>query len=185
MQANILTLNNPRSLRFNQMSALLFGTKYLFLFIIAMAIIYFALQPREKKKAVFVLSIIYLPLVYIAAKIASCFYFDPRPFAAGHFQPLVPHIADNGFPSDHTLLSCAIASILFVYNKKLGVLAWVIAFFVGLSRVNAGLHHWIDVLGSALIAILVMALVRRYIMPRAAKTKIYQRFLAAKQRRIS
>jgi undecaprenyl-diphosphatase len=140
---------------------LLFGTKYLYLFIIAIAIVYFALQPRKKQKDIIILSTIYLPLSYIFAKIIGYFYYNPRPFVIGHFQPLVAHIADNGFPSDHMLLSSAIASILFIYNKKIGLLAWIIAFFVGLSRVSAGLHHWTDIIGSALIAILVMLIVKQ------------------------
>lgn len=156
---------------------LLFGTKYLYLFIIAMAIIYFVLPPRQKQKDIIILSLLYLPLAYTFAQIVAYFYFDPRPFIVGHFQPLIPHIADNGFPSDHMLLSSAIASILFVHNKKIGVLAWIIAFVVGFSRVSAGLHHWIDVMGSGLIAILVMVFVKTYIFPHIVKMKMYQKFL--------
>ncbi len=162
------------------MSILLFGAKYIYLFIIATAVIFFGLQPRERQKNIFVLSVIYLPLAYILAQIVAYFYFDPRPFVVGHFQPLIPHAADNGFPSDHMLLSGAIASILFVYNKKIGAVSWGIAFFVGLSRVGAGLHHWTDIIGSGLIAVLVMAFVKIYIFPRVVKMKMYQKFLGHK-----
>ena len=155
---------------------LLFGAKYLYLIIIAMAVIFYGLQPRERRKNILVLSIIYLPLAYLFGQIAAHFYFDARPFVVGHFQPLIPHAANNGFPSDHMLFSSAIASIVFIYNKKIGVLAWVIAHFVGYSRVSSGLHHWIDVFGSALVAIAVMVLVDRYIVPYIAKMKTLQRF---------
>ena len=162
------------------MSMLLFGAKYLYLFIIATAVIFFALQSREQQKKYLFLSVIYLPLAYILAQIIAYFYFDPRPFIVGNFQPLIPHAADNGFPSDHMLLGSAIASILFVYNKKIGLLAWVIAFFVGFSRVSIGLHHWTDIIGSALIAVLVMAFVNQYILPSVIKTKFYQKFFGHK-----
>jgi undecaprenyl-diphosphatase len=122
------------------------------------------------------LSVISLPLAYIFSKITSIIYFDPRPFVVGHFTPLITHAPDNGFPSDHMLLASAIASIIFAYNKKLGVVAWVIAFVVGASRVLAGVHHWIDILGSAVIAVGTMWLVKRYIMPRLEKTRFFSNF---------
>lgn len=141
-----------------------------------MAVIFCWRQPGERRKNILALSVVYLPLAYLSGQILAYFYFDARPFVVGHFQPLIPHAANNGFPSDHMLFSSAIASILFIYNKKTGVLAWMIAFFVGYSRVGSGLHHWIDVLGGALVAIVVMVLVDRYIFPYVAGMKTLQRF---------
>jgi len=149
---------------------IIFGAKYLYLFIIAIAGIYFLVQSKERKQEIIILSVVYLPFTYIIAKIISRFYFNPRPFVVDNFQPLIQHIADNGFPSDHMLLSSSIASILTIYNKKIGLLAWIVAFFVGLSRVSAGIHHWTDIFGSALIAILIMFFVSKYIRPYLNKT---------------
>lgn len=51
------------------------------------------------------------------------------------------HVADNGFPFDHTWLTMVIASVVFVYNRKFGILFAVISFIVGFSRVLAGIHQ--------------------------------------------
>lgn len=143
-----------------------FGAKYLFLVIVIVAVAYAFRQPKDLRVRMLVCAAIALPVAYVAAKIAGALYYDPRPFVAGHFAPLLPHAADNGFPSDHTLLSAAIAAVIFVFNRKLGTVLFVLAFLVGASRVFAGIHHWIDILGSLAIAFLAVWIVYRQIFPR-------------------
>jgi undecaprenyl-diphosphatase len=138
---------------------IIFGAKYLYILTILIALIFFFYLPKDKKKGFALLAVIALPCVYICAKIAGHFYFDPRPFVTGHFTPLIPHPADNGFVSDHMLLTGAIAMIVFFYNKKTGAILWVAALLVGLSRVLAGIHHPIDILGAAVISAAVPAII--------------------------
>ena len=159
------------------MSLLIFGAKYLYLFIAFGALGLFLFQPWRKKEKIFIFSVVYFPLTYLLGWLASLIYFNPRPFVVNHFQPLIAHVADNGFPSDHMLFSSALASLIFYYNKKWGLVAWVLAFLVGYSRVATGLHHWLDILGSAFIALLALVLVERYLQPRWRKTKLYQRLV--------
>ena len=42
----------------------------------------------------------------------------PRPFVVQHVAPLFPRDADNGFPSDHTLLATFFAVCVFFYSRK-------------------------------------------------------------------
>jgi len=125
--------------------------KYLVFVAAAIAIFYFVKMPRAKQKEMLIFAVILLPLSYIVAKIVSHFYFDPRPFVLGNFTPLIPHMPDNGFPSDHTLLGAAIAFAIFHFNKKLGILLFFLALLVGVSRVLAGVHHTADIAGSIVI----------------------------------
>ena len=132
----------------------IFGAQYLYLFIIGLAIFYFFAQPTSRRRGILSFSLISMSLAYLTALIARYFYFDPRPFVVSHIVPLITHVPDNGFPSDHMLLSSVLASILYFYcNRKLGVAAWMFATIVGISRVYVGIHHWVDILGSVLIAI--------------------------------
>ena len=144
---------------------IIFGAKYLFIVEIVLIAVYFFLQKRDKQKSIIILSIIFLPLTYILSKVLASLYSDPRPFIVNHFTPLISSSTDNGFPSDHTLLASAIASILFVNNKKLGVVAWIVAILVGVSRVLTGVHHIVDILGSMFIVTLAMWIVKNYIIP--------------------
>ncbi len=134
---------------------IIFTAKYLVFVSAAIAAFYFFKQPRQKQKEVLIFAVVLLPLSYIVAKIISHFYFDPRPFVVGHFTPLIPHAADNGFPSDHTLLGTAIAFAIFHFNKKTGLFLFFLAILVGIARVLAGAHHFADIMGSILVVLVV------------------------------
>ncbi len=133
----------------------IFGAKYLFLLAPAVASIWLLRLPKDQKRKVAAFGLIALPAIYVAAKIGSALYFDPRPFVVGGFSPLIPHKADNGFPSDHTLITAAIASVVYYFNKNVSTAIWWLAVMVGISRVYAGVHHPVDILGSLAIAAIV------------------------------
>ena len=137
---------------------MILSAKYLYLIVILIAVIYAFFQPRDMQKKMLLFTLIALPVIYIFAKICSHFFYDPRPFVSMHVKPLIPHAPDNGFPSDHTLISAAFASILFVFNKKWGIGAFILAIIVGFSRVYVHVHSPIDVIGSMIISIVVTAL---------------------------
>ncbi len=153
----------------------IFGAEYLYLFVIIIAAVWFFIQPGPRKKEVLVIACICLPLIFIIFEIAGRLYYNPRPFVVGHFKPLVYHIADNGFPSHHTLLVSAVSAIIFVFSRRAGFALWILALFAGFSRVYAGVHHTIDILGSILISIIPVTLVyflREHLKNR--KLKIFQ-----------
>lgn len=151
----------------NFMDALvIFGAKYLYLVIVVVALVYIWRQPKELRRRIVLCAVVALPLTYLVAKIIGNLYYDPRPFVVGHFVPLLPHAPDNGFPSDHTLLSSAVAAVIFFFSRKLGFLLFVIAFLVGVSRVFAGIHHFADIFGSIIIATAVTYVVVVYIFPK-------------------
>lgn len=145
---------------------IIFGAKYLYLVIVIIALVYLWRQAKELRWKIALCAVIALPLTYIAAKIVGNFYYDPRPFVVGQFIPLLPHAPDNGFPSDHTLLSSAVAAVIFFFHRKLGFLLFVVAFVVGASRVFAGIHHFVDIFGSIIIATAVTYVVVEYIFPK-------------------
>jgi len=136
----------------------IFGAKYLYLGIIIIAFIWFLSQNNSRKREILLLSCICLPLIFIASEIAGRLYYNPQPFVVGNFEPLIPHQADNGFPSQHTLLVSAVSAIVFLFNRRLSLLLWFLTLFVGFSRVYAGVHHIIDVIASIFISIIVITL---------------------------
>lgn len=147
-------------------SLIIFGAEYLYLLIVVVALFYLVLIEKRRSSEVIVAALIALPLTYIVAKVLSLLYFDPRPFVVGNFVPLLSHAPDNGFPSDHTLLSAAIAAVIFVFERRLGAALFAIALLVGLSRVAAGIHHVTDIIGSLAIASGVTYTVQRVVLPR-------------------
>lgn len=154
-------------------SLAIFGAKYLFIAIMALAAAFFFLQNRDKQKEIMFFCILSLPAMYIILKLVALLYFDPRPFLVGHFTPLIPHEPDNGFPSDHTLLGAAAASIVYPYSRRLSIVLWVLTVLVGISRVYTGVHHPIDILGSIAIAIIVSAIVYFLLLSKVKASKFY------------
>ena len=132
----------------------IFGAKYLAFIPLIIAGLFFIKQRQDKKREIFLVSLISVIFVGIIAFIAGHLFYNPRPFVIGHFTPLIPHAPDNGFPSDHTLLAAFVASVFTIYNKRLGIALWIIAVLVAISRVYVEVHHPIDVIGSIIISIL-------------------------------
>lgn len=143
---------------------IIFSAQYLYLLVILIATIYFFFLPRNRQKDLIILTVTGLPFIYLASRAAAYFYFDPRPFVAGHFMPLIPHTPDNGFPSDHALLTSAIAAIIFFYNKKVSRILWLLAVIVGASRVLAGVHNWIDVIGAIILSAAIASLAEYWLL---------------------
>lgn len=137
----------------------IFGAKYSYLLVIIIAFVWFLIQPKARKKEFLIIACICLPLALVIFKIAGYLYYNPRPFVVGHFKPLIYHNASNGFPSHHELLVSAIAAMIFIFSRRVGFVLWILALFVGFSRVYVGVHHMIDIAGSILISISLVALV--------------------------
>jgi undecaprenyl-diphosphatase len=129
------------------------GAKYVFALSFVISGMYFLIQPFPRKKHMIIFATVALSIIYVGAYVAGHLYFDPRPFIVGHFEPLIPHAPDNGFPSDHALLTSAIAAIITFFSRRIAVILWVVAIFVAISRVYVGLHHPIDVIGSFFISL--------------------------------
>lgn len=120
--------------------------------IVVIAIITFLFSTKKQRMALALTAVTALPLSYLLGKIASFFYYTERPFSELGIAPLVPHIADNGFPSEHTLYAMVIAAVVFSVHKNWGLLLIVLAILVGVGRVIAYVHNPIDIVGSVFIA---------------------------------
>lgn len=107
-----------------------------------------------------------------------------RLFAEAAFTPLftiggkaffgIPH--GYSFMSGHTVSSCLSATILFMYNKKIGIPAIVLGVIIALSRLYFGVHYPTDVFFGALFgiggAILVVYLSKKIVRAIDAKKKL-------------
>jgi len=109
-------------------------------------------QSTKRRKEFIYIGVTGAFIAGLLSKIASSLFYNPRPFIVDASHPYFSHTNDNGFPSDHTLLAAYLAFLVWRYDKKLGYGLMVIAILIGLSRVIAGVHHLIDILGSIVIA---------------------------------
>lgn len=93
-------------------------------------------------------------IAYGLAKLGSALFYDSRPFVSGHFTPYFSHGADNGFPSDHTLLAAVLSALVYSRSRRWGWLLFAITLLIGLSRVIAGVHHLVDIAGALAFGII-------------------------------
>lgn len=136
-------------------AVVIFCAKYLIILPPVSLVVYVLLAQNVRRKLV-LLAGLALPVAYGLGKFADFLYYNARPFVDQGTAPLVAHVADNGFPSNHMLLAATVASIIFVYNRSLGVGLWVVALLIGLARVMADVHHLLDIGASGAIAVVAV-----------------------------
>jgi undecaprenyl-diphosphatase len=91
----------------------------------------------------------------LVAVVAAHLVDRPRPFVAdpGRIHALVKHAADSGFPSDHATAAFAIATMLFLFNRRAGAIALIAAALLAITRVAVGVHYPTDVLAGAILGV--------------------------------
>lgn len=132
-------------------SVIIFCAKYLFVVVVLLYLWAIYQASRRDRKALVVSLIIAGVVAVILDKIGGKVYYDPRPFVSQHITPLIQHSADNGFPSEHTILSMTIGILLLYYRRRLGALAVIVAYVVGVARIAAHVHSPIDIIGGIVI----------------------------------
>ncbi|HVA52885.1 MAG TPA: phosphatase PAP2 family protein [Acidimicrobiales bacterium] len=99
-------------------------------------------------------------LAELMSIVASHLFYDTRPFVTHHLIPIIPHAADNGFPSDHALLTSFLAFTMILYSKRTAIILFVNALLVSWARVAAHIHSPIDIVASFVFAAIAVVVVR-------------------------
>lgn len=136
----------------------IFLAKYLVFVVVLVWVWVWARAKRSAKIQLLVATISAGILALIITKIASKLYYDPRPFVTQHIKPLVAHAADNGFPSEHSVLAATLATIIIPYAKRWAILAGVLAILVGIGRVLVHVHSPVDIIAGFAIGIVSAAI---------------------------
>jgi len=144
---------------------IVFCAKYLIIVIGLFALGYWLTLPRKQKTEVLIMGVVAGIVAFILAKTGSAMFVDPRPFVSDDVTPLFAYTADNGFPSDHTLLGMVITMALLSVSRKWAVKLFVLTVIICASRVLAGVHHPIDIVGSIVFGALG-GVVAIYITPK-------------------
>lgn len=92
---------------------------------------------------------------YLVSIAAKWFWVRPRPFVTLGFEPLVSVASYSlSFPSSHATVAFALATAMYMHNKKYGRVAVMLATLVALARVAVGVHYPTDVLAGALLGVI-------------------------------
>lgn len=85
--------------------------------------------------------------------------------ALANVHTLLPCTADYSMPSDHCIVGGALVVGLWFLNRRLGIIATVLALVLAFSRVYVGVHYPSDtivgLLAGALIGVVIVLALRR------------------------
>jgi undecaprenyl-diphosphatase len=89
------------------------------------------------------------------------FYPNPRPFKALGLEPLIEPIITSSFPSGHATVFFALTTLVYFINKKYFWHFAGAAVLVSLGRIIVGVHWPLDILGGAVLGIVIVLIARR------------------------
>lgn len=122
------------------------------------ALVVWALSSPRARLELVVGGILAVVLVAVAVKGMSLLWSDPRPFVVDGQPPLFAHPDDNGFPSDHTAFTAAVAGVVLAARRLWGIGLLVLSALIGVARVLAHVHHVPDIVGGLLVGLVCAAL---------------------------
>lgn len=128
---------------------------YLVLAVVVVSVI-LALNSGKKSSAIVYAAAVASGLVarYGVAELIRYFYHRPRPFAALNLPHLLTETSYS-FPSGHAIFFFALAAGVFSTNKRFGAWLYVAAILIGLGRIAAGVHYPSDILGGAILGVVI------------------------------
>jgi len=139
-----------------------------FLIIVFLLFLYFSAYSKRKKLYIFCTTIISIIIACLGIReIIRFFYHRPRPFIAYQVYQL---LSENkwSFPSGHSAFFFAMATAIYLHNKKWGVGFFIAAIIINISRIIAGVHYPSDILGGMIIGVVVaytvLYLAKKWIM---------------------
>jgi undecaprenyl-diphosphatase len=125
-----------------------------------------------RRWGVFALTLIAVALADWSAMGLKALIDRPRPplrYAEPKTLVAVPH--DASFPSGHAATSFAAATMLVFAFPRLAPLLYLLAAAVAFSRVYVGVHYPLDVIGGAVLGV-VVAFVLRFLVSRRAQRRL-------------
>lgn len=133
--------------------------QYFFLISVAIVALYWLRSRRDVKVSLGWRLVAGGAVALALDDVAGRLYYDPRPFVTHQLVPIIPHAADNGFPSDHALLTAFLAFTMLLYSRRLALVLFLNALLVSWARVAAHIHNPRDIVGGFVLAAIAVAIV--------------------------
>ena len=120
-------------------------------------------EDRDTKQRSVLLSVLSVTLgSMVLVSLINFFIQRPRPFDVLDVNLLFYKPTDPSFPSNATVVIFALALSIFSADKKIGVVAIILASIYGFLRVFVGVHFPFDVLVGAFIGIASVVVLKKF-----------------------
>ncbi len=132
-----------------------------FLALTFILLLYFSGYAMPEKIRIFLVTIAAIAVSRLGVtELIRFFVHRPRPFIDLTVHKLLSSgwfYSDTewSFPSGHSSFFFAMATVIYLYNKKWGIGFFIAAILMNLSRIVAGVHYPSDILGGAIIGVVV------------------------------
>lgn len=106
-------------------------------------------------------------VAWIVASVIKSLIVSPRPFMAiSTITPLFYHGGMDSFPSGHATFFFALATSLYLSHRSIGLWYMLVALIVCFGRVASGVHFPADILGGAVLGVLIALILGAFLRPR-------------------
>lgn len=136
----------------------------IFLMPILVLVFYFFTGPKNQSqyRHKFIQLVCAVGLAVLIKFLIGLVYLRPRPsLTHPDLIPLLIAHSSQSFPSGHATLAFALALATMMIDKNFGILFFILAFLISMSRVFVGVHYPFDILGGLLVAALSAYLVAK------------------------
>jgi len=161
MDASIFNLINQFALKWFWLDVLAIFLAEYFGYILLFSLLLFLAHRFRKYFKMIIEAIISAILArFVIVELIRWIWQRPRPFVENNVNLLLTHNS-SAFPSGHAAFFFAVSTIVYIYNKKAGIIFFISSFLICLARVFAGIHWPADILAGMAVGVLSAWLVHK------------------------
>ncbi len=132
---------------------MVFLAEYLMYILLVAGLIYLFFAYQKQLKALIVAAAAIILSRGFITEIIRFFYYRPRPFLTHPVNQLLTHDISGSFPSGHMTFIFPLIALVYLKNKKLGVVFMVLGVLMGLARIYCGVHYPSDIFAGIIIGV--------------------------------
>jgi len=135
----------------------------LLIWILVLVIIFLWLGMKKLKTRQIAYAFFSAILAWVTSEFVKSLIGAIRPFEINGFPPLTLTIpGDASFPSGHAAFSFGLSTAIFLRNRKLGIICFIVSILVGMGRVLGNVHYPIDILAGAILGVFTPLISERF-----------------------